>query len=117
MKRYATHFHWPTAVVVGAVFIVLTVLFIRHLNKLKGYFSPSEDGCFIGTHRINVNEVGIETRGNGYSGHYAWSVIRSVEREGGVIMLFIDSANALIFPEDRLEDPDGFYKLVKECNK
>lgn len=114
--RNIGEFHGPTAAYVMAFAVVIFILFIMRLNKYKNAFAPSEGGCFIGTHTFTINESGIETKGHGYSGSYSWSTVIDVVRSNGLIMLFLDTANAFIFPESKIEDPEALYKYIKECN-
>lgn len=109
-------FHAPTAAYVIAFAVVIFTVFIMRLNKIKNAFAPSEIGCFIGTHTFIINESGIKTNGRGYSGSYSWSAVIDIIRSNGLIMLFLDTASAFIFPESKIEDPEALYKYVKECN-
>jgi hypothetical protein len=115
--QHVEKFHWPSAVYVTVIFAILSFLFFRHLNRIKNAFSPSEKGTFIGTHRFIFSEAGIASEGNGYKGFYSWSIISNVVQDNGVIMLFIDTANAFIFPEHKIDNPSGLYNYAKECNK
>ncbi len=110
-------FHWPTAGYVTAFAVILFALFIRYMNRIKNAFAPSESGCFIGNHKFTITESGIESKGSGYNGFHAWSVVNNIVRNDGLIILFIDTANALIFPEHKISDPEALYNYVQECNK
>ncbi|MES9879380.1 MAG: YcxB family protein [Sedimenticola sp.] len=115
--RHFERFHWPTAGYVTAFATVLFALFIRYMYRIKNAFAPSESGCFIGTHKFTITESGIESKGRGYYGFHAWSVVKEIVRDNGLIILFTDTANAFIFPEHKIDNPDGLYNYVKECNK
>ena len=115
--RQIDHFHWPTAGFVSAIAVIIIIQFIRDVNKLKHAFAPSKSGCFIGSHSFVLTESGIESRGSDYSSFHAWSAVREIVRDNGIIMLFLDTAYAYIFPEHKLDDPDVLYNYVKECNK
>lgn len=117
MFQYIGEFHWPTAGCVAVFFVILFLLFIRYLNRIKKGFAPSASGLFVGTHRFTITESGIESEGAGYNGSHSWSVVEKIVRENSLIMLFTDTANAFIFPEEKLKDPDMFFKYAMECNK
>jgi uncharacterized membrane protein len=115
--RQFNHFHWPTAGYVFAFCTVIFIFFIRDMNKLKHKFAPTESGVFIGTHKFEFTKEGIKSNGAGYNSFHTWSVVKKIVRENGSIMLFLDTAYAYIFPEHKLDDPNGFYDYLKECNK
>ena len=112
-----SEFHWPSAIYVAVICVILFLLLVRHLTKMKNAFSPMDSGCFIGTHTYTITETGIESNGVGYRGHHDWSLVHKIMRANGLIILFIDTANAFIFPESKLEDPDAFYNYVNEYKK
>jgi hypothetical protein len=115
--RLIEYFHWPTAGFVCAFAVIIFLLFIRDLNKMKSAFAPSESGSFIGDHKFVFTELGIESTGAGYNAFHAWSAVKQIVRKNGLIMLFLDTAYAYIYPEDKLDNPDALYNYVKECNK
>jgi hypothetical protein len=115
--RQFDEFHWPTAGYVFAFCTVIFILFIRDMNKLKQKFAPTESGIFIGTHKFDFTKQGIKSNGEGYNSFHTWSVVKKIVRENGSIMLFLDTAYAYIFPENKLDNPDDFYDYIKECNK
>ncbi|MEW8030044.1 MAG: hypothetical protein AB2792_18210 [Candidatus Thiodiazotropha sp.] len=115
--RQFEYFHWPTAGYVSAFAVIIFALFIRDLNRMKYVFAPSESGSFVGSHNFVFTELGIESNGAGYNAFHDWSTVREIVRNNGIIMLFLDTAYAYIFPEHKLDNPDAFYHYVKECNK
>jgi hypothetical protein len=110
-------FHWPTAGYVFTFGIVIFGLFMRDMNKKKHRFAPTESGVFIGTHKFEFTKQGIKSNGTGYNSFHTWAVVKKIVRENGLIMLFLDTAFAYIFPENKLDNPDGIYNYIKECNK
>lgn len=117
MFRQFEKFHWPSAGYVSALAVIIFTLFFRHLIKMKSAFAPSESGCFIGSHRFIFNASGIESKGSGYNAFHSWSTVKEIVRGNGLIMIFIDTAQAFIFPEHKLDDHDGLFNYLKECNK
>lgn len=106
--------HWPTAGVVSAFFILLFILFFFNLAKLKKAFAPSESGVFIGEHHFVFDEDGIKSKGQGYEGSHDWSIVKRIERTNGMILIFLDTAYAYVFPESKLENPELFYNYINE---
>ncbi|ASP39516.1 hypothetical protein CHH28_12900 [Bacterioplanes sanyensis] len=108
-----SEFHWPTAIVVASFLIaLLTVHFFRSI-KIRRSFDPLVDGIFCGKHTFTFSERGIESQGKGYRGVHAWSLVKKIERVSGMILIYLDTANAHVFPESQLESPDEFYRRIQ----
>jgi len=107
-------FHWPTAISVGVFFIIIWALFIFNMFKVRRAFEPSEQGTFCGSHQFSFDDHGISSEGMGYKGTHSWEVVKKIERAQGLIMIYLDTAYAYVFPESKLNDPDGFYKYISE---
>ncbi|MCU7833932.1 MAG: hypothetical protein KZQ83_01675 [gamma proteobacterium symbiont of Taylorina sp.] len=112
-----SYFHWPTALFSGGTLIVIFISYLFELKKLRKAFAPSVDGSFLGNHTFIISEKGIDSIGDGYNCTHSWKKINEISRENGLIMLFVDTTNAYIFPEHKLKNPDDFYTYIKECNK
>ena len=110
-------FHWPTAGVVSAFFILLIALFFINLSKVKKAYAPSEDGVFIGEHTFIFDSDGIKSTGRGYTGDHSWSLVKRIERVNGMILVYLDTAFAYVFPESKLDNPDEFYAYINEQHK
>ena len=109
--------HWPTAGFVSVFFILLFSLFIFNLTKVRKAYAPSENGVFIGEHKFTFNEEGIKTTGHGYEGSHNWSIVKKIDRVNDMILIYLDTAYAYVFPENKLENPDEFYKYINEQYK
>ena len=109
-------FHWPTAVFVGSVFLVIAVQVVYDVQRIARRFAPSDEGPFVGEHRFEISEQGIESEAATYHATHAWSVVKRIERVDGVTMVFLDTAFAFLFPEDRLDDPDAFFSYLNACH-
>jgi hypothetical protein len=107
-------FHWHTAGVVAIFFILTFILFLLNLMKMNKAFEPSDKGIFIGEHHFKFDEDGIHSRGKAYEGRHAWSSVMKVERSDGMILIFMDSAYAFLFPEHKLENPEAVYQAIGE---
>jgi len=112
--RQFTSFHWPTAISVGIFFILIAALFFLNLFKIRKAFEPSEKGSFCGEHFFKFTDQGIESKGSGYKGSHSWAIVKKVERVQGMILIYIDTAYAFVFPESKLIDPDGLFKYISE---
>jgi hypothetical protein len=115
--RQFYEFHWPTAGFVAAIAVVIYMSFVRHMRRFKDACAPSEAGGFIGSHSFVVTESGISSKGNRYKGFNDWSGVIEIVRDSGLIMLFIDTVQAYVFPEHKIDNPDAFYDYVKECKQ
>jgi len=116
-------FHWHTAAVVAVFFILTFALFLLNLVQMNKAFEPSDEGIFIGEHHFRFDEDGIHSRGDHYEGRHDWSSVMKVDRPDGMILVFMDSAYAFLFPEQKLDNPDevyhcitGFYKNSLEAD-
>jgi hypothetical protein len=110
-------FHWHTAGVVAAFFILTFILFLLNLTRMNKALEPSDQGIFIGEHHFKFDEDGIHSRGEGYEGRHAWSAVMNIERSDGMILVFMDSTYAFLFPEHKLQDPDALYQYINAQHK
>ncbi len=107
-------FHWPTAISVGAFFIIISAWFLFNMFKIRKAFEPSELGTFCGNHTFIFNEHGINSEGEGYKSNHSWGIVKKIERAQGMVLIYLDTAYAYVFPESKLSDPDGFYSYISE---
>ncbi|TKB05668.1 YcxB family protein [Desulforhopalus sp. IMCC35007] len=107
-------FHWPTAISVGAFFISISALFLFNMFKIRKAFEPSDEGTFCGNHTFIFDEHGINSEGEGYKGIHSWAIVKKIERVQGMILIYLDTAYAYVFPESKISDPDGFYNYISE---
>ena len=68
-------------------------------------------------HRFRLTDAGIESNGSGYNAFHEWTAAHKVERANGLILVYLDTANAFIFPEGKLADPNGVYEYIVERRK
>ncbi len=105
-------FHWPSAISVAIFFIAMIIYFLVYAMKFKKATLPSEKGIFVGTHHYRFDENGISTHGKGYRCQHSWDCIHRIERNNGMIMVFLDNAYAYIFNESKLDNADEFYDYI-----
>lgn len=106
-------FHWPTAITTAVFFLLIIILFLFNLGKLNRAFVPSEEGIFTGEHQFIIDELGISSKGSNYEARHVWPGVLRIERTGGMIMVFLDTAYAFVFPEHKMNDPDAVYQQIK----
>ena len=109
-----SHLHWPSVAVTTLLFLLFFALIFAELADLQKSYAPSEQGIFVGTHHFTFDESRIHSKGRGYEGHHAWSLVKRLERTEEMILLYLDTAYAFIFPVSKLENPDEFYAYVNE---
>ena len=107
-----SEFSWATAGIVSFFFIFIYAHLALKGIQFKNLCAPSNDGSFIGEHRFKFDESGIHSKGAGYAATHNWSVVKKVVKTSDAIYLFLDNANAYIFPVAQLEDLDKFYEYV-----
>ncbi len=106
--------HWPTAIFVATVFIVMIGLSLWNIYRMQSSLMPSENGSFIGKHHFVFDDNGIHSQGKGYKGYHSWEVVKSIERQSGIIIFFLDTAFGYVFPEDRLDYPAEFLERINQ---
>ena len=111
-----SHFHWPTAIAVAALFVLLFALFYLDMLRIRNACEPLESGTFCGTHRFTFSEHGVTTEGNGYSSHHSWEAVKKIDRASGMILIFLDRVYAFVFPESKLDDPEKLYQRISELH-
>ncbi len=105
-------FQWQTAVFVAMIFFLIFLVFILNLRKLRKSFEPLDNGVLCGSHVFKFTDNGIESKGKGYNGHHSWDIVKKIERASGMVLIYLDTAYAFIFPESELDDPEEFYSYV-----
>ena len=105
-------FSWPTASIVAFIFLSIFGQAVLGGIKFKSLCAPREDGTFIGEHRFTFDDESILSEGKGYRATYDWSVVKRIAQTDGAIYLFLDNANAFIFPWSQLENPETFYSYL-----
>ncbi|MCP3927792.1 MAG: YcxB family protein, partial [Bacteroidetes bacterium] len=109
---YVGSVHYPTAILVSSIFLIVIGLWIWNVIRLNRALAPSEHGPFFGKHRCVIDETGIHLERKGYKRYVDWHAVKLVERGNGMIMLFIDTAQAFIFPENQIDDIDEFMQKI-----
>jgi YcxB-like protein len=106
--------HWPSAGVATAFFVFIVAVYFFKLIKFRKACEPSGEGTFVGEHEFIFDDQGIQTQGRGYESRHAWSVVKGIERAQGMVLIYYDTAMALVFPENKLNNPDEFYSFIDE---
>ncbi len=109
---YVGSVHYPTAIIISCIFLIVIGLWIWNVIRLNRALAPSEHGPFLGKHRCIIDEAGIHLERKGYKRYVDWHAVKLVERGNGMIMLFIDTAQAFIFPENQIDDIDEFMQKI-----
>jgi len=105
-------FHWQTALTVAIILILYFFVILFSLD----YPEPNPDGVFRGTHTFHFTSEGIEIHGDGFSSNYSWKVVKEITDQDSMILIYIDSIQALFFPKNKLKNPMKFYSFVKELH-
>lgn len=107
-----SEFHWPSGLFVFVIFGLIAIMYFYKANKLRRAFEPMESGGFCGKHKFVFTDEEILSEGEGYQGRHAWKIVKRVERGNGMILVFLDTIHAYVFPEGKLTEPDEFYEYV-----
>lgn len=110
----AFQLHLPSALFISFFFILFISIFIFSLIKIKKAAAPSEQGIFIGHHTLFFGDDTIKSTGEHYESSIDWKAIIKIERSNGLIILYLDTLYAYIFPEEKLDNPILFYTHVME---
>lgn len=103
--RFVGDFHWPTATIITVIFVLISSFFLFSLQQLRRAYRPSEHGLFTGTHQFTLSDEGIEIHGAYYQARIDWPQVLKIHQQGGLIILFVDNAQAVILPEHQLNQP------------
>jgi hypothetical protein len=109
-------FHWPTAVTVISLFVIL--IFNHLINRPKlllKSFEPELNGSFCGEHSFVLDKTHLMASGVGYESKYSWSLFQRVVKTNDLILLFIDNAKAFVFPINELNNPEEFFDYASQC--
>jgi hypothetical protein len=106
--------HYPTATFMFVLFAAIGGYYFLHMVQLQKTLAPSENGLFIGKHHFRFDQNGIISESRKAKSHYKWEAILSVVHENDMILLFVDTAYAIVFPEKQVGDPEQFMKQIKE---
>jgi len=112
MQKFVGGFHWPTAGIAFVVFVFILLFLIIDRKRNKNPFEPSAEGMFVGEHKFIFDERGAQMQGKGYESKYIWTAFKKIERAQGMILIYVDTAMAFIFPETKLSNPDEFYNFI-----
>ncbi|MBT2786736.1 MULTISPECIES: hypothetical protein [unclassified Halomonas] len=107
-------FHWPTAILIATLFVLISVLFFFNVFRIRKAFEPLESGTFCGTHKFTFSDKGVASEGSGYKSHHSWKVVKRVEWAPGMILIYLDKAYAYVFPESKLDNPEVFYSYISQ---
>lgn len=114
------HFHAPTALAVSIYLVVFIGALILNAKLKQQAFAPDPQGTFVGEHTFVFDETGIASSGDGYHAQHAWRLVKKIERisqrvsnsDRKLILVYLDTCFAYIFPESQLENPDDFYQQI-----
>lgn len=110
--QYFSDFHWPTAGYVLAIVILIEAAQYMRRLRWRKTLAPVESGIFCGGHKYTFSDAEIISEGDGHQARYSWGIVKKVERDGGMILIYLDTINALAFPETKLTSPNEFYEYV-----
>jgi len=112
--RRLSDFHWPSAGFVIGILICIAIMAFYKFKKNYRVYEPAIDGAFVGTHKYRFDEDGIHSYGKGYESKHSWEIVKSIEKEAGLIMLFIDTSAAFIIPEEKVDNPDDLFNHISD---
>ena len=115
--RQFDSFHYPSAAFAALLFILISGNYLYDKGKLRNALMPSNEGTFVGQHKFIFDDAGIHSSGKGYNGFNSWSVVKSIVHDSGMVMIFIDTAKAFVFPENQIPDATTFLKTINELHK
>ncbi len=110
-----TGLHRPTVI---SLFSIIAAGILWRYFKNRQIDMPAEQGLFYRQRRFHFSETGVRIEGRGFNCCYSWSVIQSIEHTEGMILLWLDTADALLLPDTRLTNPEALFNHISlEYNK
>ena len=107
--------HWPTAITISVVFLLLIFNHYINVPKLsKHAYAPKEDGAFCGSHIFELSEEEMKISSEASYSVYKWGVFKRIKQENGILALFIDTSSAVLIPLRDLENKDEIIHFLSE---
>lgn len=108
-------FHWPTAISVITLFVIMIANYAICAPRLQlNSLEPDIDGPFCGEHHYKLTDEYLIFTSGGRKSQQPWPMFKRVVKGNDLIMLFFDTANAIIFPIEDLKDPEEFHQFIEE---
>ncbi len=104
--------HWPTLIAVVIFLALLVFSFLAEVSENQLLMQPEPGGSFLGVHTFRFDDVGIHSSGAHYQATHDWSSPRNLVRENGLILVFVDTTLAFVFPERKLADPSALFDYL-----
>ena len=109
--------HYPTAAVVSAVFLSGILSGYLSFLKMRKAAEPNSQGIFIGLQSYVFSPRGIEVKGKNYSSSMSWDALQSVDETDDLLILYVDSSQAIVLPKRCLDNLDALRTFVAERTK
>lgn len=114
LKAIST-FHWPTAITVIILFLLLISNHFINVPKLfKHAYAPKEDGAFCGSHLYELTEDEMKISSEASYTVYKWHVFQRFKQDNELLALFIDTSSAVLIPIRDLENKDEIIHFLSE---
>ncbi|MBB3063642.1 hypothetical protein [Microbulbifer rhizosphaerae] len=109
--------HWQSAAFAAVVCSILFFSIYSKEVKVLKKLIPRVDDSIYEEKTIEVSESGIRSKNSKHDIFLNWENFSSVEFEGGLIMLFLDRANAIVIPSAQVSEPAALVEKVRALIK
>ncbi|MCX2781518.1 YcxB family protein [Microbulbifer thermotolerans] len=105
--------HWQSAVFTAVVCAILFFsIYSKEVKFLKNLL-PTADNSIYERRLIEVSESGIRSKNSKHDVFLSWDNFTSIEYERGLIMFFINQANAIVIPAAQVPAPTELVEKVR----
>ncbi|WP_346838700.1 hypothetical protein [Microbulbifer sp. SAOS-129_SWC] len=109
--------HWQSAAFSAVVCAVIFFsIYSKEVKFLKNLL-PLVDNSIYEKRVIEVSESGIRSKNSKHDIFLCWDNFTSIEYERGLIMIFINRANAIVIPAIQVPEPTEFVEKIRALVK
>jgi len=112
-------FHWPTALVILAPFLLFFIVFVVMYKDIQKKSSPKENGPILGKRIVEIDDAGIKDTSAFCTSIYNWKAFEDVVIHEGNVYLILDTMMAQIIPSSAFEsqaEAEQFAKDIEELH-
>lgn len=109
----------PTAILFINIFLIYFFYFFYFSWNQKKFiktYNPLANGVILRKSYYIFDENGIDIQSDGIKTFYKWKIIEKIEFTDDIVMIYIDTAIALLFPCNQLDDVEKFINMINQYN-
>lgn len=104
----------PTAILLINIFLIYFFYFSWNQKEFIKTYNPLPNGVVLRKSYYIFDENGIDIKSDGIKTFYEWKTIEKIEFTDDMVMIYIDTAIALLFPCNQLDDMEEFIDMTNK---